>query len=150
MEVEGWRFTKTNSAPGNNVSGCVLCLQKLQRKSSSDKGVKNGPEKRLINSLPVFSPIASANTSSTLCRKGGTTCTTARSLGRSALRDVQKICRGEGETAVRNTGKKSLMNAVRVGASEGFSYGKEGNFLGTCSHLATTSQERILKYVSLL
>lgn len=42
------------------------------------------------------------------------------------------------------------MNAVRRGTSEEFSYGKEGNLLGTCSHLAIMWQERILKDISLL
>lgn len=47
--------------------------------------------------------------------------------------------------------RENLMNAVRGGgASEGFSYGKEGNLLDTCSHLAITWQKRILKEVSLL
>lgn len=108
MEVEGWRFTETNSAPRSNVSGCVLWPQRLQRKSSSDKVVKNGPEKRPINSLPMFSPTASANMSSTLCRKAGTTCTTPGSLGRSAVGDGQKIWRREGETAIRKGGKRKF------------------------------------------
>lgn len=105
MEAEGWRFTETNSASRNNVSGCVFWLQ---RKSSSDKVVKNGPEKRPITSLPLFSPMASASMSSTLYREAGTTCITAMSLGRSAVWDVQKIWKGEGETAIRNGGKRKF------------------------------------------
>lgn len=81
MEVEGWRFTEANSAPRSNVSGYVLWLQ---RKNRSDI-VKNGPEKRLINSLSMFSPITSASMSSTCCRRAGTTLTTARSLGSSTV-----------------------------------------------------------------
>lgn len=102
----------------------------------------------------MFSPIASANMSSILCRKAGTTCITGKvgpcALGRTTIRNVQKQWRGEGETAIRNGEKRKFNECSWGGASEGFSYGKEGNLLDTCSHLAITWQKRILKEVSLL
>lgn len=61
MEAEGWRFTETNAAPRNNVSGigCALWHQRLTKTDPSAKVGKNGSEKRPTNNMSMFSPVVS-------------------------------------------------------------------------------------------